>query len=140
MEEQSAFMDKASVPTGTELKNKLNATYPYWQELEAFVLMEYAAGKKDWNFPGEKYGWSYRISDKRRVILYFLPRDGYFKIAMVFGQKAFDRIMRENISDEIKEDLRQARKYAEGRGIQISVKEESPLNDIKQLVKIKLNT
>ena len=139
MEDQSVFMDKATPPSALDLKAKLDRSLQYWQELEQFVLDQCPTGKKEWNFPGKKYGWSYRIKDKRRAILYFLPREGYFKAALVFGQKAYDQIMHEDIGPMIKNDLGQARKYAEGRGIRIDVRDRANLPDIKKLVLIKLS-
>lgn len=72
---------------------------------------------------GEKYGWNFRIKDKKRAIIYFLPRDNYFKVAFVFGQKATDTIMESDVSPGIRNDLEKATKYAEGRGIRIDVKD-----------------
>ena len=93
---------------------------------------------EEWNFPGKKYGWSYRIKDKKRAIIYLLPREGFFKVAFVFGQKATNSILAENISDTIKTELNNARVYAEGRGIQIEIREHSNLRDVKKLIEIKL--
>ena len=81
---------------------------------------------------------SYRIKDRKRAIIYFLPRDKYFKVAFVFGQKATDIVLKSNISPDIKTELEQATKYAEGRGIRIDIKNDSILPDIKQLIEIKL--
>ena len=70
----------------------------------------------------QKYGWSFRIKDKRRAIIYFLPRKKYFKVAFVFRQKAYDIILESDISDEIKTELSKAEKYAEGRGFGLTLK------------------
>lgn len=59
-------------------------------------------------------------------------------MAFVFGQKATDEILESSISNEIKTELEQATKYAEGRGIRITVNNGSLLHDIKQLIEIKL--
>lgn len=88
---------------------------------------------------GKKIWWSYRIKDRKRAILYFLPRKETFMVAFVFGQKAFDIIMTSPIRAEIKEDLRSARKYAEGRGVRIQIRDNSILEDIEQLIKIKIS-
>ena len=93
---------------------------------------------KNGTFQEKKYGYSYRIKDKKRAILYFLPRKDYFKVAFVFGQKATDIILESDIAPETKNELAQARKYAEGRGIRIDVKNNLNIPDIKKLVKIKL--
>ncbi len=50
-----------------------------------------------------------------------------------------DVIMESFISIEIKDELKQATKYAEGRGIRIDVKNDSMLPDIKRLIEKKLD-
>lgn len=92
----------------------------------------------EWNYSGDKYGWGFRIKDKKRAIIYLLPRDRFFKAAFVFGQKATDAIMASRISDTIKSELASARVYAEGRGIRITVSNQSNINDIKELIDIKI--
>ncbi len=46
--------------------------------------------------------------------------------------------MASDIAVEIKNELIKARKYAEGRGIRIEVKNDLNIPDIKKLVEIKL--
>jgi len=134
----SIFPDKAVQPTDKDLRDKLGSAYTTWMKIRTLVLEQYPGGKEEWNYPGKKYGWSFRIKDKKRAIIYFLPRDRHFKVAFVFGQKATDQIMESNIDPEIKKELEQARKYAEGRGIRIDVKNEDIIPDINTLVEIKL--
>lgn len=94
---------------------------------------------EEWNYPGKKYGWSFRMKSKKRNIIYFLPRDGYFKVAFVFGQKATDKVLESNVNDIIKAELDNAKVYAEGRGIRIDVHDYQVLNDIKKLIQIKVD-
>lgn len=134
----SIFTDKTQKPAESEVQARLKDTYKFWNELREFVLLKYPDAKEEWNYPGKKYGWSFRMKDKKRAIIYLLPREGFFKVAFVFGQKATDKILSENISEKIKNDLAAARVYMEGRGIHIEVKNNKPLSDIKKLVEIKL--
>jgi len=138
MDDISIFTDKATIPSHGVLIEILGESYDLWKQIEDFVMKKYPQGLAEWNYPGKKYGWSYRIKDMKRAIIYFLPRSHYFKVAFVFGQKAMDMIMESTISFEIKEDLEQATKYAEGRGIRIEVKNDSIIPDIKRLIEIKL--
>ncbi len=137
---QSIFMDKSKKPGETELKKALGKTFPYWKSLEEFTLKNEPSAKNEWKFSGAKFGWSFRISDKKRVIIYLLPRDGFFKTAFVFGGKAYEEVMASNVSDEIKKELKAAKPYAEGRGIRLEVRTKSIINDLKTLIKIKLDT
>jgi len=137
--DNSFFTDKNQVPTEDELKMALGSTYSLWNHLREYVHSLYPAVTDEWGFPGAKYGWSYRVKDSKRVILYLLPRDGYFKAAFNFGNKASEAILNSTISEKIRKDLGEARVYAEGRGIRIDVKDESLLNDIELLIRAKIS-
>ena len=138
--DQSIFMNKDCIPSEIELTSALGQSAGFWNEISEFVLLKYPKAIKEWSYPGKNYGWSFRLKDKKRAIIYLLPRDGYFKVAFVFGQKATDHILESDVAISIKEELASARVYAEGRGIRLDIKEQADLNDIKKLVKIKLSS
>lgn len=135
---KSFFADKAKQSTETELKKALNKNFNAWITLAEFTKKSYPKASEEWKFSGEKYGWNFRISDKKRALIYLLPRDGFFKAAFVFGQKATDVILESTISNNIKEEIKAAKVYAEGRGIRIEVKTKNILNDLKKLITIKI--
>ena len=136
--DKSIFPDNTKIPTEKELSKALGNTYVLWQAISSFIYLKFPAAMNEWNYPGEKYGWSFRIKDKKRVIIYLLPRDQFFKVALVFGQKAFETIMKSKISSTIKSELEVAKVYAEGRGIRINVKDQKIVKDILRLIEIKL--
>jgi hypothetical protein len=139
MDDLSIFQDKLTKPTDKDLVDKLDSTYHLWNQLYDFVIDKYPKGLAEWNYSGKKYGWNYRIKDKKRAIIYLLPRDKYFKVAFVFGQKATDIILASDISSEIKNELSLAKKYTEGRGIRIEINKGLKIPDIKKLIEIKLS-
>ena len=134
----SIFTDKTAEPTQKDLQEQLASLYPLWEQIAESVRKKYPNPKEEWNYPGKNYGWSFRLKDKKRAIIYLLPRQGYFKVAFVFGQKATDQIMAGDIDAAIKEDLAGAKKYAEGRGLSIEVHNAKPINDIEKLIDIKI--
>lgn len=138
MEERSVFTDKNNQPSLSDLMVALGSNYAYWERISQLIFSKYPQAISAWHYPGQKYGWNLRIKDKKRALIYLLPREGYFMVAFVFGDKAVAEIMKAPISPGIKTELQQARKYAEGRGIRIEVKDDSPLADVGQLIDIKL--
>jgi hypothetical protein len=135
---KSIFVQKSETPTVAKLQEALGETYAYWQIFAEHTKKLYPEATEEWSFTNEKFGWSYRIKDKKRVIIYLLPRDKFFKVAFVFGQKATDVIMESNISESIKKELQAAKVYTEGRGIRIEIKDEIWLKDILNLIEIKI--
>lgn len=138
MEDISVFTDKSVIPSEGDLKESISDTFELWNLIKDYVHFKYPNSIDEWNFPGAKYGWSYRMKDKKRAIIYFLPRENYFKVAFVYGHKAFEMVMNSNVNNKIKEELNAAKQYAEGRGIRIDVVNSNIVNDIKTLIDIKL--
>lgn len=136
--DKSVFTDKLVMPDDTSLRDVLGDTYELWQEIKAEVKGRMAGVEEQWSYGGDKFGWSFRLKDKKRAIIYLLPRAGFFKVSMVFGQKAYEQITASDVPDFIKEELAAARVYAEGRGIRMIV--DAGLKDaIKVLIGIKMS-
>ncbi len=135
---ESVFCDKDNLPSEIDLKLALAETFIFWQEIENFTLLQYPTAKSGWHFSGTKYGWGYRISDATRVLIYLLPRTGYFKVGMVFGKKAMTVIQHSEIASSIKQELINAKAFAEGTGIRLSIVDESLFSDILDLIRIKI--
>lgn len=136
---KSIFTERGHRPTEIDLEKALGDNYNLWVNLRKYTLDKAPHASQEWKFTGEKFGWSFRISDKKRVILYLLPRDGFFRVGLVFGQKATDAVLASGVSTTIKDELTSARAYAEGRGIRLEVRGGWPLHDIETLISIKLS-
>ena len=134
---KSIFTDKKIMPSNADLQNSLGETCDLWQTLADYVHSKHSAAFDEWSYLGG--GWNLRVKEKKRVIIYLLPREKFFKVSLVFGQKATDRVLQSQISDEIKAELNSAKVYVEGRGIQLDIKDIGIINDIKELIDIKLS-
>jgi hypothetical protein len=134
----SIFMDLSKIPETTDLAFPLGKTYPIWKEIRDFVIEKYPAAIEEWHVAAKKYGWGFRIKDKKRAIIYLSPREGFFLVAMVFGQKATDQILNSDISANIKEELMNSKVYMEGRVIRCEIHDNTYIDDIKKLVEIKI--
>ena len=134
----SIFSNKATIPDDKMLAEALGNLYEAWIEIRNYVFFVYPKAMEEWNLPGQKYGWSFRIKDKKRAIIYLLPRDKYFMAAFVLGEKAVNDALNSRLSIDIKEIIKSARVYAEGRGFRIEVRNNATIADIKKLVDIKL--
>lgn len=134
----SIFNDKSIVPFESSVIRELDNTYKLWEDIIKFVYERFPKAAEEWKYPGKNYGWSFRLKDKKRIIIYMTPQKGYFITALVFGDNAYREILKSEVSEDIKENLRKAKVYIEGRGIRIEVYDIKPVNDIKRLIEIKL--
>lgn len=135
---KSIFPDITIQPTHSDLRKALGNTYDLWEKIIEFADKHFPKNQKEWFVSGVKNGWAFRIKDHKRAILYLLPRDQFFKVAFVFGQKATEELFQSTIHEEIKKDLAIATVYKEGIGIRIEIKNDRLLESINQLIEIKI--
>ncbi|MHC4678095.1 MAG: DUF3788 family protein [Planctomycetota bacterium] len=76
---------------------------------------------------------------KKRNLFFFIPFEGSFRVSFVFGDKAVAVVEQSGLPKELAATLTNARKYAEGRGLQIDVKSSADVEHVKKLVEIKVN-
>lgn len=134
----SIFTDKSKKLNENDLKKALDSTFGLWNEIKDYTFEKCPGAMDEWAYPGKSFGWNYRIRDKKRVLVYFMPCDGFFRISLVFGGKAAKETQESGISKEIKNIISSAKVYAEGRGFRIDVKDKKTVKDIKKLIDIKL--
>jgi hypothetical protein len=67
-----------------------------------------------------------------------MPYGGFFRISLVFGEKATKEALASGIPKEIKDTISSAKVYAEGKGFRINVMNKKIVKDIKKLIDLKL--
>lgn len=134
----SAFDDKLKKPGGRDLKRMLGRTGAHWENLTTHIAAEYAPSSESWNFAGAKWGWSLRLKQKKRTILYMTPCKGHFLVGFVLGERAVKAARKGSLPDSVLRRIAEARKYAEGRGVRIEIRKKGDLEIAKQLAAVKM--
>lgn len=135
----SILDDKSKKPDDDQLKEALGRTKRLWDELITHVEAEYEPVTQDWNFSGEKYGWSARLKRKKRTILYLIPCRRYFLCAFVFGGKATETARQSELPSDVMKTINEAPVYGEGRGFRLEVKKKQDAEIMKKLAAIKMD-
>ena len=134
----SAFADKGIMPDDGMVSAALGDAASIWDELRTHVADNYPSVSGEWRHYGKASGWTYKLISKKRNLLFFFPRSASFSLRLVFGEKACACIEADNeLPDEIKEAVRAATPYTEGRSIDIDMQRHEQLETIKRLLKIK---
>ena len=132
------FKEKNLVPDEQNIRETLKTNYVNLQAIRSFIADSIGETKEEWKYYGTKYGWNLKNFYKKRNLYFIGIYDGYFRISFVFGERAYHAIMEADINSSLKVELSQARKYAEGRGLSIEVRDDTHLEDIKKLIQIKI--
>lgn len=134
----SCFDDRSSQPGSEDLRRALGEASSLWVSLIDHVKREHPPITEEWAFAGASFGWSLRLIQKKRRVLYLIPQRGAFLVGVVLGEKAVAAAMASRLPKKIKEELQAAKKYAEGRGIRVKVESEDDLGAMKALAALKV--
>jgi hypothetical protein len=134
----SIFDDKSAPPDEMRLKTALGKSAVLLKTIRDHITENYGDVADEWKFYNAKSGWTLKLLLKKRNLFFLTPLANSFRVAFVFGDKAVAAVERSNLPPSIIETLKNARKYAEGRGLQIEVKTAADAENIKKLIDIKI--
>jgi len=129
----SIFDNKAVTPDNSMVADALGETHSMWVELQDHVREKYPVVTGVWKHYGKSSGWVYKLLSKKRTLLFFIPKKGYFRLRFGVSEKAAADIEAADLPDEIKEAVRTATPYTEGRSIDLDIS----LNEVKVTAYVK---
>ena len=136
----SFFEDIESPPTAAALGKALGATHSTWLEFVRHLEAEYPPLTGEWHFSGAKWGWSMRLRQNKRVIVYLTPADGFFHAGFSLGERAVAAAAERRLPKAIVEAIDAAPRYAEGRGLRLEVRRATLLPALKTLAACKMSS
>jgi len=74
----SIFDIKERVPNEDDLKEVLKENLSVWNQLIDYLEKEYGPLQMEWKFYSKKAGWSNRVSNEKRNLIFLIPNDEYF--------------------------------------------------------------
>lgn len=132
----NAFIGHKNQPTAKELATALGPSYKLWEDLIKDLHLPDEEWKTYPHFP--KAGWSLKLKQKKRTIVYLGPSEGSFQIAIVLGDKALAAARAGKLPKRAVSLLAEAKKYPEGTAVRFEVKKAADLAGVKELAAIKL--
>ena len=134
----SAFDDKASPPGDRALERMLGRTSRLWARMKNDLQAAHGPLIEEWNFSGKAYGWSFRLKEKKRTIVYMTPCRAHFLASFVLGEKACRAAHSAGLAASVLAVIDDAPRYAEGRGVRIPVRRRRDLDTVASLAEIKV--
>lgn len=135
----SALDDKTVEPVSSEVARVLGPSEGLWYDLVARMETSYGPLTEAWSFSGARYGWSLRIKQKKRTILYLIPQTDTFLVGLVLGDRALSLLTRSDLSQEVLDIIDAAPRYGEGTGFRIPVAAAADCTEIETVIEAKMS-
>ena len=121
----NAFVGKKSQPSRQEVAAALGSSNELWEKLIADLHLD-----PEWNSYSPKAGWSLKLKQKKRTILYLGPCEGSFRAAFVLGDKAIAAAKSSELPKRVLKMVAEAKKYPEGWAVRF---EEVAAEDLESI-------
>jgi hypothetical protein len=136
----SIFDDKQNPPEKKDLEMALGRSYGLWSDLMAWLGETFDPVTEAWQFTGAKWGWNLKVVHKKRAIVYLTPRAKHFLAGFALGEKAVTAAQEAGLPEEIQKVVDDAPRYAEGRGVRLTVRNKMQNKAVKTLARAKMGT
>lgn len=134
---QSMFDPSQSPPRAT-VTSYLGVAASLWDSVIGQAIKRAPQLAEAWHFAGPKVGWSLRLVDGDRIVVYLTPGKGEFRVGLVLGGKAVAAARKAGLSVAAAAILDAAPKHAEGYGVRFSVASTKDMTPFEELLSIKL--
>ena len=133
----SAFRDDGCPPTEDAVRRALGGAHATWVQLLGLVAERVGPVIAIWKYTSSNTGWSLRVVHNDRVILYMTPQQGEFIVSFALGERAVAAARAARLSARVLEAIEEAPRYAEGRGVQIRVRDGRYIRTLTRLAQVK---
>ena len=133
----NAFIGKAEQPTREELRAVLGPAGELWDSMQA-ALAELDLTDAEWSSYSAKSGWALRMKKGKRNIVYLSPGRGEFTASFALGDRAVEAARHRGFSKSFLALLDTAKRYAEGTGIRIEVRNRKDVELVRRVAALKL--
>ncbi len=136
--EKPVLSDKDQFPSEEVIFSHIGKTKPLWLTLFEFIRTEHPDFAEEWRFYNDGKSWLLKVSRKKKTIFWLSIRQDSFRTTFYFTDKAEEKIMASNISEELKQQFKNGKQYNRIRGITISYTTKKDIEAAKALIGIKI--
>ena len=134
----SILIDKSARPDDRTLSGVLGASFKRWTEIKDAITEQHGTTREEWKYYNAKSGWVLKLLFKKRNLFFMIPGEKHFTLGFVFGDRAVEAIEKSILPAAMIREVKDARRYAEGRGLRIDVRNRTTVTHILNLVDIKV--
>ena len=135
--EPIVLTDPKVQPTEELIISIIGENSVYWEQLIGYVYKNYFDVSEQWRFYSDGKSWLYRVLLKKKTLYWVGIIKDTFRISFWFGDKAEPVIEASALPESIKEQFRNAKRYAHSRAVSIEVRSPEDFENVVKLIELK---
>ncbi len=132
------FTDHSHQPSPEEIRLALGLLYPLWERLTRFIDTHYQIAEEWSTWGPAKHGWGLRYRTKGRALAALYPQKDMIIAQVVLGKAQAERAQSLKLGEKVSKMLRESPQLRDGRWLFIPVLDEADVEDVEQLLLVKM--
>jgi len=137
--EDPVLTDKDEFPTDEVVFSHIGKSKSHWKKLFNYTRTNYPDFSEQWRYYKDGKSWLLKVVRKSKTIFWVSVIKGSFRTTFYFGDKAETSILESSISKDLKDSFKNGKRYGKVRGITTEIKDETDLNNVHELIEVKLS-
>jgi ABC-type uncharacterized transport system YnjBCD substrate-binding protein len=137
--EPPVFYDKDQFPTEEIIFKHMGRRKSLWLSLFNLIEKDFPQISNEWRYYNDGKSWLMKVTAKSKTIFWLSIVKGSFRITFYFTDKAENALLKSTLSDELKKQFKEGKRFGKIRGITILFKNKKDIEDAKELINIKLS-
>ena len=137
--EDPVLTNKDQFPTDEVVFSHIGKSKLYWEKLFDYLRTNYPDFAEQWRYYKDGKSWLLKVLKKSKTIFWVSVINGSFRTTFYFGDKAETSILESSISNDLKDSFKNGKRYGKVRGITTEIKAETDLNNVHELIEVKLS-
>jgi Protein of unknown function (DUF3788) len=137
--ESNVLNDKSVRPNDDIVFSIIGDKSLLWQQIMSYLYDNHKDISKEWNYYNDGKSWLFRTLKKKKTLFWVRILNDTFRIAFWFGDKAESFIEQSDLTENIKNEFKIAKKMGVmGRCISIEMSDSKDFDNVKKLIEIKV--
>jgi len=125
-------------PTDELIFSIIGENSVYWEKVIDYLYDNYSDIAEEWRFYSDGKSWLHRALRKKKTIYWIGVIKDTFRISFWFGDKAEPVVEASNLPESIKEQFRNAKRYAHSRAVSIEMRSPEDFENVLKLIELKM--
>ena len=130
--------DKNQFPTEEIIFSYIGKSKTLWQSVFEYIHSNHPDFSEEWRYYNDGKSWLMKVVRKSKTVFWLSIIKDSFRITFYFTDKAEQAIISSAISDELKKQFKDGKRFNKIRGLTIIFKTKKDIEYAKSLIEIKL--
>ncbi|MCZ7602487.1 MAG: DUF3788 family protein [Melioribacteraceae bacterium] len=136
---QPTLTNKDQFPTEEIIFSHIGNSKVIWEELFKHIHTEHPDLIHEWRYYNDGKSWLMKVTRKSKTIFWLSVIKNAFQITFYFGDKAEHTLLESSISEKLKKEFKEGKRFGKIRGITLVMNKKQYLKDAKELINLKIS-